>query len=122
MSKPEVIHFAIGQRYPGVREDGRRVEMVQIMCQEHRVFLPRGHKATHSQDMGKLSCRRCLEALMVYHREQMESAASNMATAVDDRTEFKISRRARGQIELQKWFGRHREKPDPEIMERLKYD
>ncbi len=116
-SKNEIVHYAIGQRYSSVREDRKRVEMIPIACQETRVFLPRGHKATHSTN---ITCKVCLEKLIAHMQEQTAALNAALETAIDDKTKFKITLRERSKENLRSWMKNHRE-PDRETLMRIQH-
>ena len=121
VKKPDgIVHYAIGQRYDSKREDGRRVNMIPIACQGTRVFLPKGHTATHSW---QFNCKKCIEVVLKSWREDIERRLEGtLAEAVDDKTEFKITWKERGRRELKKkWFGRHKEEIDSEVLERIRH-
>lgn len=118
VKKPDgIVHYAIGQRYDSKREDGRRVNMIPIACQGTRVFLPKGHSATHSWHF---NCKKCIEVVLKSWKEDIERLENTLPEAIDDQTVFKITWKERGRRELRKWFGR--QEVDPEIMERIKYE
>ena len=113
-----VIHYAYQNRYTGVREDGRRVDMVPIACQGTRVSLPKGHDVTWASTT--VTCRLCLEKLVGHYKEELRELEERLPQGIDvSQTKFLISKRERGQRLLTQWFKEH--KPDRETLERIKH-
>lgn len=113
-----IVHYAIGQRYSSTREDRKRVEMIPIACQGTRVFLPKGHKATHSTN---ITCKVCLERLIEHLKSEVEMLTAAKEAAIDDKTVFKITLRERSKERLREWMKNHRE-PDREILQRIQFE
>ena len=119
MKAPGIVHYALGQRYASKREDGRRVEMMPIACQGTRVFLPKGHKATHSWHF---NCKQCAEIVLKSWKEDIERLEAELPEMIEDQTEFKITLKERGRRQLKEWFGKHNgQDVDQEIMERIRH-
>ena len=114
MKPAGVVHYIIGQRYPSIREDGKRVDMVAIACTGTRVFLPRGHTGTHST---KITCKTCIEKLVENMQEQIDELKLNLETAVENKTVFKITMREKRNEHLRKFYSAPA--VDPEILMRV---
>lgn len=113
----ETIHYACGQKYDSYREDGRRVEMVPIACQGTRVYLPKGHRAIHT-DVG-VNCKVCIEKLIECYRDAINHLEDVLPLSNEDKTEFKITKKERSRRAIKQLFSERRE-IDHEAIERIR--
>lgn len=106
-----MIHKMVQNRYDSVRDDGRRVEMMKVACQETRVQLPKGHSWSTSHK--EVTCHECLKVMIQEFVEKASFCNYVLRTTKYVKPSgFRLPRFVRGSGDV-------RFEPDPEILERI---
>jgi hypothetical protein len=106
-----MIHLSKGNRYSSIRDDGKRVNMEGILCQDQRCQLPRGHDATHAYQ--EITCHECLKLMLQEYVEKASFCSWTLKNTKYVKPDgFRFPKLGRGKKEP-------RFPVDPEIMRRI---